>query len=886
MAVRIPTYQAEAIAQAPGVPRLDSRAFRAPVAALEGLADTAGRIAQQEIVRTQDAEDGDFVATQTAELTQARHKALVEGQRTAPAGAKGFTDAQMKAFQDDLETRVKQAPGGPKGRAATEFRLRAMRLQNTLWEDASTFEHQAGQAYRRDNLGKSLRGYANMLLTSPGGYDQAAQAWEDAVDLHAPDFNEQELGELRQKGRGELADATLTGWAEADPAKALELMQGGRFDVDLNPDRKAVLINRAGVELKQRENEAHARALDAYRAEVDSYVARDPIGARAALGGDLAAAVEHVESGGNARAVSPKGALGSMQLMPETAQEAARDLGLHDVAALSGDALRDRLLTDQPLNRALGRAYLDKMQRRYAGSRVLALAAYNAGPGQVDEWLGRLGDPRTGRVSEAEWASRIPFAETRAYVQKVQGRMTPSLPGPDDAATREAREKTTRAADVYTDQLEREWQPMEQLLDAGIVPAGLAEFAGRAAGTPLEIRIQAAQEGLRETAAFMSQPLPAQQQQLAAMRPAEDGEASTPAEVATYARFAKAHDAAVEAVKADPLAAYVRQTGGQLQPFDGSPAATAARQRMAGEAAAWTGRPVPLLTKPEAEAFVETWKGPGTDGQKLGALAGITVGLRDDATAQAVLGQLNGAGLPVGVDVAMERLREGDSDAAKRIVGAISLPEAKLPKPPEDFKAALDDLYDDETGAEIDHWLVQNTGTSGDYAQYARNRSLVTRLARASGLSDATGAVAAAALAVYGKGPVLADESIAMVRLPAGADPDALADGFAALRQGLNLSTLNPPTSMFAADQARDQGPMEGARSLAMRDQEAWAQRVRDEGVFINHGDGFALLTPSGLPVPGPDGSVRIWTLTEVQAAAAADPGGARRPLRGGIFGQ
>lgn len=120
--------------------------------------------------------------------------------------------------------------------------------------------------------------------------------------------------------------------------------------------------------------------------------------------------VKH-ESGGRVDAVSPVGALGLMQLMPDTAREMAGELGVPYNQA--------RLLQDGDYNKLLGSAYLNKMLERYSGSEVLALAAYNAGPGRVDQWLQRFGDPRQPSVSEAEWVERIPFAETRNYTRNI-----------------------------------------------------------------------------------------------------------------------------------------------------------------------------------------------------------------------------------------------------------------------------------------------------------------------------------------------------------------------------------------------------------------------------------------------------------------------------------
>ncbi|MBM7059122.1 transglycosylase SLT domain-containing protein [Pseudomonas sp. UL073] len=117
------------------------------------------------------------------------------------------------------------------------------------------------------------------------------------------------------------------------------------------------------------------------------------------------------ESSGRFDVVSAKGARGLMQLMPDTAREVAADLGIaYDEA---------RLTTDAAYNKRLGTAYLGKMLDRYDQHPALALAAYNAGPARVDEWLQQNGDPRSGQVGVGEWIERIPFQETRDYTRRI-----------------------------------------------------------------------------------------------------------------------------------------------------------------------------------------------------------------------------------------------------------------------------------------------------------------------------------------------------------------------------------------------------------------------------------------------------------------------------------
>ncbi|MGY4534385.1 soluble lytic murein transglycosylase [Pseudomonas sp. TE3786] len=130
----------------------------------------------------------------------------------------------------------------------------------------------------------------------------------------------------------------------------------------------------------------------------------------AALGSLVDSLIDH-ESAGDIAAVSTKGARGLMQLMPGTARDMAAKLGL--------EFSEERLTRDGEYNKTLGVAYLKDMLERYDGHQALAVAAYNAGPGKVDEWLKKNGDPRTGQIGTEAWVQRIPYEETRNYTRSI-----------------------------------------------------------------------------------------------------------------------------------------------------------------------------------------------------------------------------------------------------------------------------------------------------------------------------------------------------------------------------------------------------------------------------------------------------------------------------------
>jgi soluble lytic murein transglycosylase len=133
------------------------------------------------------------------------------------------------------------------------------------------------------------------------------------------------------------------------------------------------------------------------------------------------------ESNFNHKAQSGAGAYGLMQLMPATAAKVAKDLGLK----------RHDYTVDPSLNVLKGVTYINQLHKQY-GNLILTVAAYNAGPGSVNKWLKRYGDPRTfsSENQTIDWMESLPFSETRKYIQKVMENFIiyDSLLSPDHSA--------------------------------------------------------------------------------------------------------------------------------------------------------------------------------------------------------------------------------------------------------------------------------------------------------------------------------------------------------------------------------------------------------------------------------------------------------------------
>lgn len=137
-----------------------------------------------------------------------------------------------------------------------------------------------------------------------------------------------------------------------------------------------------------------------YREIIETHAARnnvDPL---------LVAAVIRVESKFNPEAVSRKGAIGLMQIMPSTAEWIAGQLGVSDFS--------EEMLFDADLNIRFGSWYLSNLSDEFDGRLEVVIASYNGGRGHVKLWL------EQGTWSgDYEDSSQIPFSETRNFLFRV-----------------------------------------------------------------------------------------------------------------------------------------------------------------------------------------------------------------------------------------------------------------------------------------------------------------------------------------------------------------------------------------------------------------------------------------------------------------------------------
>ena len=239
---------------------------------------------------------------------------------------------------------------------------------------------------------------------------------------------------LERLGRSVPTPPELPQIAASDPTRAIfandRLAQATRYIFYYGNAQEQLLFTRAladALKSNQQRILATEMARTLGRKELAVWVAREArnngdlfyyrdgyptLSANVALSSPwaLTHGITRQESSFDRNALSFAGARGMMQLMPGTAADWARKLGI----AYDGSRLYE-----PSYNVMIGSAYFHHLLNVWNGSVPLAVASYNAGIGNVDKWIRANGDPRTGQVDMIGWIEAIPFSETRGYVQRV-----------------------------------------------------------------------------------------------------------------------------------------------------------------------------------------------------------------------------------------------------------------------------------------------------------------------------------------------------------------------------------------------------------------------------------------------------------------------------------
>lgn len=403
---QIPTFVSDAPIETPQIgPRASPQQAAASAGLLaEGMARVAqsfGQVAQQVQEQSDSADALAGSGKLSAGLVELRAKFADDPDpKTAPA--------RFKAEADTLLANTLAEAPNPAVRHY--IGLRAARQMPIAYAEATTVAIKAQHAINISKFQSSLSDGAKLL---GGAGSEADQASATAA--------------LQQA----IAGAVANRWIRPDQAAGV--LSGAL--------RQAIALRATTDPLAaQRMMDAHKDQLDAADSIAIGNSLRAPVirargdaiagavtGSGFAAGtppADADAAFDRMiglESGGNQMdaqgnpLTSSAGAIGRAQVMPATGQA---------VAAAHGIAWDEtKFRTDAAYNTKLGKLYFQDMLARYGGNIALASAAYNAGPGRVDQWIksAGVGDPRTGAITDAEFAARIPIAETRKYVSRVIG---------------------------------------------------------------------------------------------------------------------------------------------------------------------------------------------------------------------------------------------------------------------------------------------------------------------------------------------------------------------------------------------------------------------------------------------------------------------------------
>ncbi|TXM90810.1 lytic transglycosylase domain-containing protein, partial [Methylobacterium sp. WL122] len=245
-------------------------------------------------------------------------------------------------------------------------------------------------------LARAKLGQTSLALRAPADLDGPARAaFDDRLCIRA----------LRLLAAASLKEMALPLYIDTAQrlTDAREVQALGDLAVEMKDARALVAVGKLAVQ--------RGLPLDAHAYPTIGIPTYEAFGSVPLVEKAMVFAIARQESQFDPRAQSGVGARGLMQMMPATAQRTAR--------RVSAAYDPERLGTDAIYSARLGQAHLGELMEDWRGSYILAFASYNAGGGNVKKWIDAYGDPRKGDVDAIDWVERIPFTETRNYVQRV-----------------------------------------------------------------------------------------------------------------------------------------------------------------------------------------------------------------------------------------------------------------------------------------------------------------------------------------------------------------------------------------------------------------------------------------------------------------------------------
>ena len=306
----------------------------------------------------------------------------------------GDAKTAARHFED-----MRKAADGPLSRAKAEYW--SGRVAESLGEDGRAREHYTAASRLADTLHGQLALAKLKADRNPFAFAQPAAP--TAAQIKAFENNDAVRAAIlaHKVGLAGPARTFLFHLARTDLAAEPLAAMLAHLAESLGDTQAAVRIGKLAI------GRGHNLVLYAYPTHpMPAYAPlRDPPEAAFLL------AIARQETEFNQSIVSGAGARGLLQVMPVTAKHVCGDYKIRcDIP---------RLLTDNAYNARIASAYIGDRMADFAGSYVLTLSGYNAGPGRTRQWIRQFGDPRDPKVDPLDWIERIPFEETREYVAKV-----------------------------------------------------------------------------------------------------------------------------------------------------------------------------------------------------------------------------------------------------------------------------------------------------------------------------------------------------------------------------------------------------------------------------------------------------------------------------------